>query len=120
MRTRIVVAITIGVLAGLFATAALAVEMQVERDRITGRVFESSTGRGIAALSVQLTAPRVARQPVRITITNTDGEFAFKGLTVGKYLLTIYRGTTLLFRKEIDNRVASAITVPLRVVPMGG
>jgi hypothetical protein len=109
----------IGVLSGLLATAASAVEVHVERDRITGRVFDSSTGHGIAALSVQLMAPRVAKQPVRITVTNADGEFAFKGLTVGKYLLMIYRGTTLLYRKEIDNSVATSFTVPLRVVPTG-
>jgi hypothetical protein len=92
----------------------------VRPDSITGPVFDSSSNRGIAGLSVQLTAPRVMKQPVRITITNADREFAFKGLTAGKYLLTISRGTTLLYRKEIDNRVTKDFTVPLRVVPAGG
>jgi hypothetical protein len=117
---RRLVLITIGIVATLLAMNAHAVAVVVRPDSITGRVFDSSSNRGIAGLSVQLMAPKVLKQPVRITVTNADGVFEFKGLTVGKYLLAIYRGTTLLYRKEIDNAVANTFTVPLRVMPGGG
>jgi hypothetical protein len=54
--------------------------------------------------------------PIRITITDANGEFAFRELAVGTYLLTIYTGTTLLYRKEIDNSVSQRFTVPLRPI----
>jgi len=117
MRTHIVLALATGILTALFVATVQAVDLHVDQDSIGGRVFDSSTNAGIPGLSVHLVAPKVANQAVRITVTNTDGRFAFNGLTVGRYLLTIFRGTTLVYRKEIDNRVTTSLTVPLRAVP---
>ncbi len=116
MRARFMLSFAGGILALLISLAANAVMMQIEKDRITGRVFDSSSNRGIAGLSVRLIAPRVARLPTRVTITDVNGEFAFKGVTTGKYLLEINRGTMLLYRKEIDNSAATSFTVPLQPV----
>jgi hypothetical protein len=116
MRPRFVPSLAGGILAVLISFAANAVIVKIEQDRITGRVFDSSSNRGIAGLSVRLLAPRAAKLPVRVTITDANGEFAFKGVSVGKYLLEINRGTTLLYRKEIDNSVATSFTVPLQSV----
>jgi hypothetical protein len=116
MHSRFAFSLAGGILAVLISLAANAVMVKIEQDRITGRVFDSSTNRGIAGLSVRLLAPRAAKLPVRVTITDANGEFAFKGVTTGKYLLEINRGTTLLYRKEIDNSIATSFTVPLEPV----
>jgi len=116
MRVRFVPSLAGGILMVLISLAANAVMVKIEQDRITGRVFDSSSNRGIAGLSVRLLAPRSAKLPVRVTITNVNGEFAFEGMTIGKYLLEISRGTTLLYRKEINNSVATSFTVPLEPV----
>lgn len=99
------------------AVVAHAIEVQVTDDQISGRVYESSSNRGIQGLSVRLVAPRLMKLPVRITLSDANGEFAFTGLEEGKYLLEIYQGTALLYRKEIDNRVAQRFAVTLRAVP---
>ena len=112
--------LVLGILLTAVPICAGAVAISVQRDAISGRVFDSATDHGIAGLSVRLLAPRAMKQPVRVTITDANGEFGFRGLTVGKYLLTLYRGTTLLYRREIDNSVATTFAVPLRSVPAVG
>ena len=79
-------------------------------------MFETSTNRGIPGLSVRLIAPRAETLPEKITSTTSDGRFEFLELRQGKYLLMIYQGTTLLFRREIDTSVESEFTVALRPV----
>jgi hypothetical protein len=93
---------------------AQAVVVKVRPDSITGRVFETSTNSGVPGLSVRLVAPRAERLPTRITATTSDGRFEFVELRKGKYLLVIYQGTTLLFRREIDTSVETEFTVALR------
>lgn len=109
--------LAIGILMMLATMSARAVDVQVRPDAIRGRVFDAASNRGIEGLSVQLVAPKVMKQPVRLTITTADGAFAFTDLKPGKYLLSISRGSTLLYRKEIDNHVADRFEVPLRTVP---
>lgn len=99
-----------------FVGVANAIEIQVHKDRIEGRVFISTTNSGVPGLSVRLQAPRALNFPVRVTITDGNGQFAFQKLQVGKYLLTIYQGTSLLYRKEIDNRLDQHFVVSLRPV----
>lgn len=116
MPSRLRLLLVAGLAAALLPLVVNGAAVQVEKDRITGRVFNSSTNRGVPGLSVRLIAPRATKSPVRVTITNANGEFAFRELTVGRYLLSIYRGTTLVFQKEIDNSVSQAFTVPLKPV----
>jgi hypothetical protein len=89
-------------------------EVSVRHDMITGRVVNSSTNAGIAGIAVQLLAPRAMREPVRITVTRSDGTFQLLKLSAGKYLMTMYQGSTLVFRREVDTRVETDFTVPLR------
>src|SRR5215471_5428982 len=96
------------------APASIAFSADASISPLVSFVSLRHSTKGIAALSVRLEAPKVKKQPVGVTVTNADGEFVFEGMTVGKYLLTIYRGTTLLYRKEIDNSVTTTFTVPLR------
>ena len=95
---------------------AAAVEVQVRHDSISGRVFNSTSGSGVVGLSVRLVAPSALQLPVKITTTGENGEFRFSGLRNGKYLLTIYQGTTLVFRREIDNSIETNFVVSLRPV----
>jgi len=95
---------------------AHAVVVKVRPDSISGRVFETSTNMGVPGLSVRLMAPRAERLPTKITSTTNDGRFEFAELRKGKYLLVIYQGTTLLFRREIDTTVETEFTVALRPV----
>ncbi len=116
MHTRMTLALGICLAALVASSPARAVTVEVRDDSINGRVFDSSSGQGIAGLSVHLVAPRALNQPVRITTTGPDGTFGFTRLTKGKHLLVIYRGTTLVFRREIDTTVTTSFTVRLRPV----
>jgi Carboxypeptidase regulatory-like domain len=116
MNRRAVIIVAIGLFLGLIWGRAVPVAVQVKHDSISGRVFNSASGTGVAGLSVRLNAPRVLQLPVKITTTNANGEFQFAGLRTGKYLLTIYQGTTLLFRREIDNSIETEFVVSLRPV----
>jgi carboxypeptidase family protein len=93
---------------------AHAAEVHVEPNQISGRVVNTATSEGIGGISVQLMAPRAQKQPMRVTATQSDGRFLFSALTPGKYLLTMYQGATLVFRKEIDTTVDTNFTVPLQ------
>jgi len=116
MNGRAVLIIAVGLCLALVWGRASPVKVQVRHDSISGRVFNSASGTGVADLSVRLMAPRVLQLPVKVTTTGANGEFQFSGLRTGKYLLTIYQGTTLLFRREIDNSIETEFVVSLKPV----
>jgi len=120
VRTRTELALAFCLTALVVSLSARAVSVEVRDDSIKGRVFDSSSGQGITGLSVQLIAPKVLSLPVKITTTASDGSFGFTQLPKGKYLLVIYRGTKLVFRREIDTTVTTTFTVPLRPVRPSG
>lgn len=116
MRSRTSLTIAVGLFFALISGLAAPVEVQVRHDSITGRVFNSANDSGVAGLSVRLAAPSALQLPVKITTTGANGEFAFSGLQTGKYLLTIYQGTTLVFRRAIDNTIETNFVVSLKPV----
>jgi Carboxypeptidase regulatory-like domain len=120
MNSRAVRIIAVGLFLALVWGRAAPVEVQVRHDSISGRVFNSASGAGVAGLSVRLIAPRALQLPVKITTTGANGEFRFSGLRTGKHLLTIYQGTTLLFRREIDNSIETKFVVSLKPVAAAG
>jgi len=116
MRNRTLVLAGTLIAALVIPLIANAVQVQVKHDSITGRVFDSSTNRGVPGLSVRLIPPRAENLPTKITSTSGDGTFQFVDLRKGKYLLVMYRGTTLVFRREIDTNVEKEFTVTLHPV----
>jgi hypothetical protein len=73
---------------------------------VEGVVYSARTGKGIPALTVQLIPPRSVKSPKRVLQTDRDGNFRFQDRDTQKYLgktlLEVRDGPTLLFRKEID------------------
>ena len=68
----------------------------------SGRVYEASDNKGISNLVIKLTPPRNLKVPQKITTTDQDGRFNLPGLEMGRYLLEIYQGPTLLYRDVVD------------------
>jgi hypothetical protein len=86
----------------ILPTWSAAMEIGVERDNISGRVYDASNNQGISNLVVKLTPPRELKQPQKITVTDHDGQFKFSGLPKTRYLLEVNQGPTLLYRDVID------------------
>jgi len=79
-----------------------AVDIKVEGDNISGRVYDASNNQGISNMVVKLTPPRNLKEPQKITVTDNDGQFKFSGLKKTRYLLEVTQGPTLLYRDVID------------------
>lgn len=88
--------------------------VQVQGDKIDGRVFDSTSGQGIPKLIVRLTPPKAQKKSERVTRTDSDGKYRFEGIEAGRYLLQVYQGTTLLFRRVIDTSRDQDFVVTLR------
>ena len=116
MRRNMLTTLCLGLVLALVWADTQGAMVQVRKDMISGRVINTASGQGIPGITVHLIAPKAMRAPVRITATGTDGTFQFAKLTVGKYLLSMYQGTTLVFRKEIDTNVETQFAVPLKPV----
>jgi hypothetical protein len=108
----------LAVLAMVIAVSAAAVVIVVTRNSISGRVLDTVSQQGIAGLTIRLSSPRQSGQPIRITVSNSDGSFQFTKLTVtGKYLLEVSRGLALIYRKEVDTSQSAKFTIALRRLP---
>jgi Carboxypeptidase regulatory-like domain len=79
----------------------------------SGRVLDTA-GRGIENLEVKLTPPRDSRLPIRVGSTNRDGEFMFRQLARGPYLVEVSQGVYLLYRAQVDTSRQSRVDVTLR------
>jgi hypothetical protein len=82
--------------------------------RLDGRVFETTTERGIPALTVKLIPPKAAKRPEKITSTNYQGNFRFSGVPTGRYLIEVYQGVTILYRDIIEITRDMRKDIPLR------
>jgi len=89
-------------------------EGHVRGDKVDGRVFDSTTDRGIPGMIVRLTPPRSSQEPERVTRTGVSGEYGFTKVKKGRYLLQVYLGSTLLFRRLIDTSQDQDFLVTLR------
>lgn len=53
---------------------------------------------------IKMTATRAKNTPQQITISDKEGNFKFKNLEQGKYLLEVYHNNELIRREVINNR----------------
>ena len=88
----------------LFASLLAAPCAEAQGFNLDGRVVvaDGNTRRPVPGLTVRLVPPTAQRQPGRLTSTDQKGEFHFLGLPRGSYLLELRRGTTVLYREEIQ------------------
>jgi len=98
----------------LLSLDARAIELNVERGTVSGRIFEAGTGHGIPNLVVKLIPSRQLQAPQKITATNADGGFKFVDLRDGRYLLEVYQGITILHRSVLDTNVETHKVIELR------
>jgi hypothetical protein len=108
---------TVVVLVTFGATAARGMQATVHDGAISGRIFDSSTNEGIPGITVKLTPPRASALPQIVIRTDSEGRFDFGRVATGRYLLQVYQGATLLYRRVIDNSKDSRFEVPLRPKP---
>ncbi len=105
---------TVVTLLALAATPARGIEAQVHDGAIDGRISDSSTNQGIPGMTVKLTPPKSSPVPQIVTRTDADGRFDFGTVRKGRYLLQVFQGTTLLYRRVIDSSKNSSFVVQLR------
>ena len=86
---------------------------QATRD-LNGKIFETTTKKGIENLEVKLTPPRNSDLAIRLASTDSRGEFHFSQVRPSKYLLEVSQGPNLLYRNEIDALSVSRIEIPLQ------
>ncbi len=99
----------------LFMLFACLIEpVEGQQLKLAGKVVETATRHGIAALSVRLTASREMGQPQRITATNIDGEFKFTDLVRGRYMLEVSQGNMLLHREFLSVEADTERLITLR------
>lgn len=104
----------VGALALMLAVAVGVAEAQSAAADFRGRVFDAEAATGIENLQVKLTPPRQANSPARVARTNRDGEFLFREIPRGRYLLEVSQDVTILYRAEVDTTSTSRLEVPLR------
>jgi hypothetical protein len=85
--------------------------------RLEGLVYEATSKKGIAALTIKLIPPRTLKKAEIITTTDESGEFRFAHVERGKYLLEVYQGVTILFRSGIEIIQDTRKEIPLRSRP---
>jgi hypothetical protein len=94
--------------------AAWGLEAQQNSADFGGRVFDSASKTGIQNLEIKLTPPKTMKGAIRIATTDRNGEFVFRRLVRGRYLMEVSQGITLLYRQEIDAVKADRVDVPLK------
>ena len=90
------------------------IEIDVQNGTITGRIYDATNQSGIPDLTVRLIPPHDVPQAEKITTTDQKGEFRFRGVQKGKYLLEVYQGVTLLSRNVLDTGQASMKDIELK------
>jgi len=93
---------------------AEAIELDIERGTISGRVYDATTNKGIPDLVVKLIPSRSLQSPQKITITNQKGEFRLTDLKEGIYLIEIYQGVTILYRSMLNTAEETHKVISLR------
>ena len=87
----------IAIIIALFLTVDMVPYAQGVGVRLDGRVYEVTSNRGVAALTMKLISPRTLSKPEIITITDERGEFGFTNVDRGRYLIEAYQGITILY-----------------------
>ncbi len=79
------------------------ISLDIHEGTMKGRVYVSDASKsGIPNLTVRLTPSKGMKTPEKITTTDDKGNFLFKDLDKGRYLLEVYQGVTLLYRDVVD------------------
>jgi hypothetical protein len=104
-------------LVALGPTMARGIQGIIHDGAISGRIFDNSTNEGIPGMTVKLTPPRASALPQIVLRTDSDGRFDFGKVEKSRYLLQVYQGATLLYRRVIDNSEDSHFVVSLRPKP---
>src|SRR5262245_46808506 len=81
---------------------------------VEGTVYDQDSNAGIPGLTVRLIPPRSTKKPERVLPTDQKGYFCYKGEDRGTFLLEVYQGVTLLYRKEIDTMQTWNLRIPLK------
>jgi hypothetical protein len=74
---------------------------------ITGRVLESPSSNAVVNITIKLTPPKASAHAQKLTTTNQKGEFTFRDVEAGRYLLEICQGLNVVYRKVFDTSLSS-------------
>ncbi len=69
--------------------------------KLRGSVLDDMSRKGIPGLTVKFMAPTAKGISHFTTFTSQNGQFQFSALGPGTYLLEVYQGVTLLYRREM-------------------
>ncbi len=105
------------VMVAIFLTVGMVPYAQGVGLRLDGRVYEATSNRGVAALTMKLIPPRALSKPEIITTTNDPGEFLFTNVDRGRYLIEVYQGITILYRGVVEISQDTRKEIPLKGRP---
>jgi hypothetical protein len=86
---------------------------------ITGRVLESPTSNAVVNITIKLTPPKASAHAQKLTTTNQKGEFTFRDVEAGRYLLEICQGLNVVYRKVFDTSHSSEEPILLTLKKTG-
>lgn len=92
----------------------LAGALVAQQASLNGRVCDAANGQGIPSLTVRLEPPKAQGGREIVTYTDSDGRFQLRGLSAGRYLLTVSQGATPLDREVVDVNGETTREVRLR------
>jgi hypothetical protein len=105
----------------LIACLSLAAAARQRQLSLSGRVlFEAPAKKGAATALPRFTArlyfPKGVNRPTIVTYTDVAGNFTFKGLDAGRYLLEIYQGSEMVYQKALtlDGSLQQPLVITLK------
>ncbi len=85
----------------LFCLVTSVLAQAADRIGLDGTVYDTISHQGIPNLALKLIPPRDTPIPVRATFTDGQGRFHFPNLELGRYLLEVHQGSTLVYRDVV-------------------
>ncbi len=108
MRTNLCLSIAVAFFLGVSLRVVDGGLYDAKEKTLTGTILESQSSNGVANLTVKLTPPRSTNRAQKLTTTDQQGQFNFREVEPGRYLLEIFQGLTPVYRKVFDTSSSSS------------
>jgi Carboxypeptidase regulatory-like domain len=81
---------------------------------LQGRLIDANTAIGISRLSVRLASQSPSTAANRVTLSNPGGQFVFRDVAPGYYILGVYQGTRRIYAETLSIQANTQREIALR------